>query len=180
MDRPLRRVSTPETGSASPDSNSNGLLCPSCGEWIETEGNPARVQCGECGAVLTLNVAARKARDKLRELDAAWLVRRKPYLVRNRHGEWEEPDTSPVAFVLPLIPGTLFTMVGAALGRPTFLVIGALILVVGIGWSTRRWNGLERFRRELARYKAERNKLLLELGQAQRSFASDPRKMPPT
>jgi hypothetical protein len=60
------------------------------------------------------------------------------------------------------------------------MVIGALILVVGIGWSARRWNGLERFRREQSRYNAERNKVLLELGQAQRSFASDPRKMPPT
>lgn len=179
MGRHLRLVSTPETGVASSDSNPNGLLCPSCGEWIETVGYPARVQCGECGAVLTLNVAARKARDKLRQLDAAWLVHRKPYLVRNRHGEWEEPDTSPVGFILPLAPGTLFTLVGAAVGRPSLLVVGALILVVGIGWSARRWNGLERFRQEQSRYNAERHQLLLELGQAQRTFASEPGNPPP-
>ena len=171
MGRYLRLVSASDAGSASPESNPNGLLCPACGEWIETVGDPARILCGACGVHLTLNVAARKVRDQLRALDAAWLVRRKPYLVRNRHGEWEEPDTSPVGFILPLIPGTLFTMVGAALGRPSLMVTGALILVVGIGWSARRWNGLERFRREQLQYKAERSRVWMDLGRAQRSFA---------
>jgi len=175
----FRLVNAPEAGSANPDSNSNGLLCPACGEWIETVGDPARVQCGECGAQLTLNVAARKARDQLRALDEAWRVRRKPYLVKNRHGEWEEPDTSAVGFILPLVPGSLFTLVGAAVGRPSLMVTGALILVVGIGWSARRWAGLERFRQEQLRYNAERHQLMLELGRAQRAFASESSHLPP-
>lgn len=147
-----------------------GMVCPQCGEWIPFSGTPHEVDCLSCGAMLRLNVAARRARDQIRWVDSQWEERRKPFLVQNRFGEWVEPETAPIGLILLLIPGLMFVMIGASTGRPVWMIVGAVILAFGIGFSARKWKRLENFRRERSRYNSERNKWLVELGRAQRDY----------
>lgn len=147
-----------------------GLVCPQCGEWIPFSGAPHQVDCLSCGAMLRLNVAARRARDQIRWVDSLWEESRKPFLVQNRYGEWVEPQTVPIGLILLLIPGLMFVMIGAAAGQPGWMIVGAAILASGIGFSARKWKKLENFRRERRRYEADRNKWLMELGRAQRDY----------
>ncbi len=126
--------------------------------------------------MLRLNVAARRARDQIRLVDSQWQERRKPYLVQNRSGEWVEPETTPIGFLLLLIPGLMFGMIGAATGHPSLMIAGAIILASGIGFSARKWKTLEQFRRERSRYEAVRQERLLELGRAQRDYPPNSRR----
>jgi len=158
----------PKSASAAP--TDERMICPQCGEWISFTSSPSQIECLSCGATLRLNVAARRARDQLRLVDAQWQERRKPYLVQNRSGEWVEPETTPIGLLLLLIPGLMFAMIGAATGRPSLMIAGAIILASGIGFSAHKWKKLERFRQERRRYEAQRQEWLLELGRAQRDY----------